>query len=264
MTAAATSRRKSADEGLTRFTRHRTRAGATHMTIEEVTPLARSLAEKRAHRPADVDDLVQVALFAYHRDTERVGVVVMKPYAHARTVLERAMWSYYHNVARRTFDGFLRMPDAASAGHNRFECMLQNDMKVPQLVDMTMPAAIIDGRMDLEATDRPDDMEFDDYFTALERAQRGEVQARRAATRRGEVAQGAPLPAARGEERDQVVAPRRARGARRRAAHVGLRDGARAGVHPRVVRADARVSAPAHTDRTRPATCRTGQFVEAV
>lgn len=65
-------------------------------SLEDVTPLARGLACKLAHREADIDDLIQTALFAYHRDVPRHQHRVRDPWALAKTILERAMIAYYY------------------------------------------------------------------------------------------------------------------------------------------------------------------------
>lgn len=65
--------------------------------IEEVQPLARSLAQRIAHRPEDIDDLVQVALFAYHRDQQRRRKAgVRNAWALVHTILRRAMIGFYY------------------------------------------------------------------------------------------------------------------------------------------------------------------------
>lgn len=67
------------------------------LTLERVMPLARSLATREAHREADADDLMQVGLFEYHRTIQRCSATdVAHPTAFARTVLLRAMRTYYH------------------------------------------------------------------------------------------------------------------------------------------------------------------------
>lgn len=69
-----------------------------HLALTDVIPLAKSLARGVARNPSDVDDLVQVALFAFHTATRRVeerGIEIQKPYAHARAVMQRAMWGFY-------------------------------------------------------------------------------------------------------------------------------------------------------------------------
>jgi DNA-directed RNA polymerase specialized sigma subunit len=68
------------------------------LPLTEILPLAKSLARKEAHRPDDVDDLYQEALFAYHKAEQRhllSGILVEKPWSLARTTMQRAIRGYY-------------------------------------------------------------------------------------------------------------------------------------------------------------------------
>lgn len=62
--------------------------------IESVIPLAHSIARREAHREDDVDDLVQVGLFALHRALKKEPSVQNAP-AFAGTIFVRAMRGYY-------------------------------------------------------------------------------------------------------------------------------------------------------------------------
>lgn len=71
----------------------------TVLPLNDILPLSRTLAVKETHRPDDVDDLVQVGLFAYHKAEQRyrkLRIPVKNPWAFARTTLQRAMRSYYY------------------------------------------------------------------------------------------------------------------------------------------------------------------------
>lgn len=59
-------------------------------TPQQLNVLAHSLARRITQQPADVDDLVQEALFSYHRSS-----VHKKSFALARTLLQRCMWIYW-------------------------------------------------------------------------------------------------------------------------------------------------------------------------
>lgn len=71
-------------------------SAAAAPTYTETVTLARSLAYHAAQQPADVDDLTQEALFAWHNCTQRQrGNDARKPFSLARTVMQFAMFSYY-------------------------------------------------------------------------------------------------------------------------------------------------------------------------
>lgn len=63
-------------------------------TVEQTKVLASALARKLAHQPADVDDLVQEGLLSWHYRVKRKPAP-RKPFALARTVMQRAMFTYY-------------------------------------------------------------------------------------------------------------------------------------------------------------------------
>ncbi len=63
-------------------------------TMQQTQVLARALAKRMAHQPADVDDLIQEALWVWHRRAQRKPFPT-KPFALARTVMQRAMQTYY-------------------------------------------------------------------------------------------------------------------------------------------------------------------------
>lgn len=136
------------------------------LSLTDVTPLAQALARKEAHRPDDVDDLVQVGLFAYHKAEMRaraLHLVVEKPAAFAKCAIQRAMRGYYWQQRewqqRGETDRFLTLPVhdkqtvSALVGHD--------------LVAFSVPAAGLDGS--LRNGTQVDLLELDCYFTALER-----------------------------------------------------------------------------------------------
>lgn len=81
-------------------------APALPLPLAEVVPIARRLAHRTARVQADVDDLVQVALFAYHRTEQRYRKQlgqrrrmrlrpIRSPVSWATVVLRREMQRYY-------------------------------------------------------------------------------------------------------------------------------------------------------------------------
>jgi hypothetical protein len=76
------------------------------LTIKEVMPLAQRIARQCARRRDEQEDLVQVALFAYHRaiaspkDADKVDADVTNPKAFACRVLRCAMLNYYTPTAQ--------------------------------------------------------------------------------------------------------------------------------------------------------------------
>lgn len=68
----------------------------------EFYTLAHSLARRVAHNEADVDDLTQEAIFSLLRSLKRRGVAPNKQFAFARTVMLRAMQTYYAGGWRST------------------------------------------------------------------------------------------------------------------------------------------------------------------
>ena len=69
-------------------------------TSQELGILARALAIRMAHNPTDVDDLSQEALLWCHNTFRRTPKPT-KPFALARTVMQRAMITYYHKPCHR-------------------------------------------------------------------------------------------------------------------------------------------------------------------
>lgn len=64
-------------------------------TNEELQKFAYSLARRIAHIEADIDDLVQEALWALHLQTKKTRIIPRKPWAFAKTVMLRHMYIYY-------------------------------------------------------------------------------------------------------------------------------------------------------------------------
>lgn len=89
------------------------------LSLAEIVPLAKSLAYRIARTPSDVDDLVQVALFAYHRNGLRDRSAVRAPWADARTVLVREMWRYYRKD-RGTTVPYMPERDSRAADQSDF------------------------------------------------------------------------------------------------------------------------------------------------
>jgi len=111
------------------------------LPLVEIIPIAHSLARKEAHRDDDIEDLVQVGLFAYHRLEQR-GSPVTRPAAVARTVIQRAMRGYYYHLGEWQGRG-------------------ETDRFVP--LDEPLGIAAVVGPVQLEL------LEWADYFEALER-----------------------------------------------------------------------------------------------
>lgn len=66
------------------------------------------MAHRIAHRSDDIPDLIQVGMVALWRDHERSKkqhIVVRKPWALARTVIQRAMWNFYIPGAKPNSNG---------------------------------------------------------------------------------------------------------------------------------------------------------------
>jgi hypothetical protein len=132
------------------------------LSYEQVNELAIAVARREAHRPDDVDDLVQVGLFAYFKSDKTAGI--RKPFAHARCVLQRAMWGEYTSNAKRETDRFLRLPDRPQT--NQLEVLVQNDLTMHN-VEVQIPAAGIDGEIN---SVHEDPSFIGDYLSALEAA----------------------------------------------------------------------------------------------
>lgn len=163
---------------------NRSRQASNILPLNDVIPLARSLARKEAHTPDDIDDLVQVGLFAYHKAELRHqlrGMMVEKPMSLARTTLQRAIRGYYWQ--QREWQGRgepnknRRMDDAGVGIETSEHTFFYNGSRqVEEDLAVTMngrgrplPVAGLDG----QALDRNGDqcelLELDDYFNALER-----------------------------------------------------------------------------------------------
>ena len=133
------------------------------LSLLEVTPLARTLAQKEAHRPEDIDDLQQVALFAYHKAERRClaeRIPVEKPWAFARTTLQRAMRGYYYQQREWQQRGEPNKAigiDQVGLSREREYMAERNPMLIVGL----------DGNLD--TGEQAELFELDDYFTALER-----------------------------------------------------------------------------------------------
>ena len=67
---------------------------ANRPTYHNLYKLAYSLAIRIAHQPADIDDLVQEAIWSAHRRLNKKPQP-RKPYSLARTVMLRSMYTYY-------------------------------------------------------------------------------------------------------------------------------------------------------------------------
>lgn len=118
------------------------------LPLEEVTPLAGMLARRFAHREADVDDLVQVGLIAYHRSEARLrGQPIRKQWALARTILQRAMVGYYYYTYPKI---------------GRFLQWNTNEFKRYAPVEAIDAVASTDMQAQL--------FELEDYFAAVEKA----------------------------------------------------------------------------------------------
>lgn len=76
-------------------------AQPTLFTHTEQQKLARSLATRIAHTEADIDDLMQEGLWSLHRMLKRIPKPT-KPFAFARTVMQRSMYTYYSGKWRGT------------------------------------------------------------------------------------------------------------------------------------------------------------------
>ncbi len=136
-------------------------------SLEQVTTLAVALAQREAHRPDDVDDLVQVGLFAYHRARQRhvrKGLTVRKPWALVRTTLQRAMWGCYTGKGRQLQSMFLALPSGDRAGDRQLEALVQNDLDI-RPVKFDLPTADLRGHVGGQS----ELFEFEDFFTALTR-----------------------------------------------------------------------------------------------
>lgn len=154
-------------------TQAHTHQAHTPLTIQQALPLARSLARREAHSPDDVDDLIQVAIFAYHKAAQRTSEVD-NPYAHARTVLQRAMWGYYSsNAVRFNEQDFLPLPEQQTEcspflGSQEFRMSpSQRERYGVALGQFASLYSDIEGQK-LGAT-QPELFELEDYFEALER-----------------------------------------------------------------------------------------------
>lgn len=95
-----------------------TRTYQQPLPLLSVIPDAQRLARRHARCADEADDLVQVALFEYHRTLQRYHrqrKLVHNPRTFAIVTLERAMWAYPHDVRRaHERDHFLRLDDVRS------------------------------------------------------------------------------------------------------------------------------------------------------
>lgn len=138
-----------------------TRSGQKPLSLNAVIPLAQSLAAKETHRTEDIDDLVQVGLFAYHKATHRKKLTIDKPHAFARTVLQRAMRGYYWQQREWQTRGEPNKAVGLDKVNTVGQTLSDSDRLPPMLI------VGLDGRQaDGEQVEL---LEFDDYFNALER-----------------------------------------------------------------------------------------------
>lgn len=128
--------------------------------MQEITPLAKALARREAHHPDDEDDLVQIGLFAYHR--AQSAAPIESPFAHARTVLQRAMWGFYSSTGAK-FDeqSFVQLPDESDrlTQASRRYLHIQRGIAVAAFAGLDGQAQ--DGT-------QAELLELEDYFAALE------------------------------------------------------------------------------------------------
>jgi hypothetical protein len=147
-------------------------------------PLARKLAGQIAHRPDDIDDLIQEGLFRVHLAFTR-GIarreVLQKPYAVARTVMQRGMWGYYAPGAKpqsngRVLDTALSLEKLSAAnaptdrsGRVLLEEAYDNDHHLAHREKVQVPRADLTGHLD-DGSGEQQELLLEQYFTALERA----------------------------------------------------------------------------------------------
>ncbi len=131
---------------------------AALLSLEQVMPLAQSLALREAHRPDDADDLMQVGLFAYFKAMHQ-NSPVEKPRAFAATVLQRAMRGYYYQQREWQQRG---EPNKA-VGFDQVGMRDRGGERLPPMLVVGL-----DGRAD--ADEQMELFEFNDYFMALEQA----------------------------------------------------------------------------------------------
>jgi hypothetical protein len=133
------------------------------LPLNEIIPLAQSLARKEAHRPDDVDDLVQIGLFAYHKAELRhrkLRLPVDKPMSLARTTLQRAIRGYYWQLREWQTRGEPNKDiglEQVGLAHD-IEFMVARQ---PMLAVDINGGDYNGGQAEL--------LEFDDYFNALEK-----------------------------------------------------------------------------------------------
>ncbi len=87
---------------------------------DELRVLAASLARNLARQPADIDDLMQEGLWSAYRCLARTKDP-KKPFALARTVMQRAMITYYAGGWRRSgarYREHIPLPAGADGSHN--------------------------------------------------------------------------------------------------------------------------------------------------
>lgn len=134
------------------------------LSIQKAAQLAASLARREARHPDDTDDLVQVALFAFHKAATK-SPLVNDPYAHARTVLQRAMWGYYSSNASQ-FDAtqFVPLPDDRFAAQGAPSQLRYYQIQRGQ--DVALFAGLDGAAQDRGAQTHL--FELEDYFDAVE------------------------------------------------------------------------------------------------
>lgn len=133
------------------------------LPLQQIIPLARTLAAKEAHRPDDVDDLIQVGLFAYHKAEVRhtqCGMRVERPWSLARTTLQRAIRGYYYQQREWQKRG----EPNKDVGLDQVGLSARTEHKPEHL-----PMLIVGLNGSVDTGEQVELLEMDDYFTALER-----------------------------------------------------------------------------------------------
>lgn len=141
--------------------------------------LARSLAQKIAHRPDDVDDVMQSGLLALHKSYARLGPRphhrIRDHWAFTRTVLQRAMWGFYIPGAKpnsngRVLDTAVRLdtePRLDSLGNAVFAFAFDTDLPDTGRPEQhRMPSADLYGYLEGEQSEL---FEMSEFFALLER-----------------------------------------------------------------------------------------------
>lgn len=148
------------------------------LPLAQVQSLARAVALQEAHRPDDVDDLTQIALWAYHKAEQRYRrkrIAVTQPVAFARTVCQRAIWYHYARTARpdwalRTATSLDVLDRALPTATGFLRLDVWDNERGLLYEDATeVPIAGLDGQQCAPGT-QLDFLELNEYFEKLERA----------------------------------------------------------------------------------------------